>query len=173
MAKYWRTGDARRENCERVLRMDVAELEQQLTQLKQACEGNERNVAEELMAALNCSKQVEIVEAVEELAMNAAIIDKIGKYTGWEQEEIVVNCKELKKRMVKLVEKEKEVLSLQRELVHVKNCSLKSREEESMRSGVGTTVPGRTAKKASKIDIEALKKLKHEMNSCNPTLQTG
>ncbi|XGW28157.1 hypothetical protein V3C99_008173, partial [Haemonchus contortus] len=175
VAKYWRTGDARRENCERVLRMAVAEVEQQLTQLKQACEGNERNVAEERMAALNCSTQVEVVEAVEELAVKAAMIDEIEKCTGWEQEEIVLNCKELKKRIMKLLEKEKEVLSLQRELELTRKelQSLKSRKEESMRSGVGTTVPGRAAKEASKIDIEALKRLKHEMSSCKPSLQTG
>ncbi|XGW34805.1 hypothetical protein V3C99_018658 [Haemonchus contortus] len=153
VAKYWRTGDARRENCERVLRMVVAEVEQQLTQLKQACEGNERNVAEELMAALNCTTQVEVVEAVEELAIKAAMIDKIEKCTGWEQEEIVMNCKELKKRMMKLLEKEKEVLSLQRELELTRKelQSLKSRKEEPMRSGVGITVPD-WAKKAARVE---------------------
>ncbi|KAK6018546.1 zinc knuckle [Ostertagia ostertagi] len=175
LAKYWRTGDAKRESCERVLRMAVAEVEQQLAQLKQACEGNERNVAEELMAALNCATQVEVVEAVEELAVKAAMIDEIERCTNWEREQIVLNCKELKKRMIKLIEKEKEVASLQRELEMARKelQVLKSRKEESGKSGVWTTVPGKAAEETSKINIEALKRLKHEMSSCKPTLQAG
>ncbi|VDO34909.1 unnamed protein product [Haemonchus placei] len=126
-------------------------VEQQLTQLKQACEEKERNVAEELMAALDCFAQMEVVEAVEELAIKAAMINEIEKCTGWEREQTVVNCKELKKRMIKLMEKEKEVLSLQREL----------------------KLARKAAEETSKTDIEALKRLQREEARFNHTILPG
>ncbi|KAK6056783.1 zinc knuckle [Cooperia oncophora] len=168
IAKCWRIGDTKRDSCERVVRSAVNEVERELRDLKQMCAENERERVgfKKLMTSLGCTTQLELVEAVEELAVEAAITKDIEKCTGWARDDVLENCTQLKKRLIKLLEKEKEVVLLQRQLEMARRelDLIRSQKNEPNKGGTKDGLPGwaRQAARIEKIDCERIQAILRE-----------
>ncbi|KAK6049813.1 hypothetical protein COOONC_12682 [Cooperia oncophora] len=90
----------------------------------------------------------------------------IEKCTGWARDDVLENCTQLKKRLIKLLEKEKEVVLLQRQLEMARRelDLIRSQKNEPNKGGTKDGLPGwaRQAAKIEKIDCERIQAILRE-----------
>ncbi|KAK6033275.1 hypothetical protein OSTOST_00503 [Ostertagia ostertagi] len=172
VSKHWRTNDPKRERFEGVTRAAVEVAENQLAKLKEACakSAKEQRGFRQLMSSLEAILNTILFKRWS-LLEKAAVVDEILRRTEWRLEEVVNSCVELKKKMTQLARKENEILSLQKQLEE------KAKEIEVLKSlrkeGGSEALPGKQRVDKVEHRLEALRKLKRELNPEMDVLQNG